>query len=252
VDNQTAVIVNGEEIGLRDLLHGYKVRHGAQFLEEAIRHALIRQAAGSAPIRDEDLQQAADDFRRQFGLYEAEPTHQWLASQGLSVQDFEERLAATILARRVRDQVSDGQVDSYFAANRAAMDQASVSRIVVAEEEVAAELLAQIAEEGADFAAVAREYSTDEATRQAGGFAGPASRASLGADAEALVFGSEAGQTVGPVKTDGGWAILRVETLRPAQLDEATREHIKDLLFGQWLQEQRAKASIETPLLAEL
>jgi putative peptide maturation system protein len=253
LDNQTALIVNGEEIGLRDLLHGFKVRHGLQLMEEAITEVLIRQAAAEIPpVSDGELQQAADAFRRSAGLYEVAATEQWLQQNGLSLEDWEERLASQLAFEKLRDHVAGSQVESNFAANRTAFDRATISQILVAEEEIAAELLAQITEEGADFASLAREYSTDEATRMRGGYVGPVNRAGLGAEAEALVFGASPGQAVGPVKTDRGWVVLRVEEVVPGQLDDATREQIKDSLFWQWLQQQRQKASVETPLLDEI
>ena len=90
MDNSTAVIVNGESIGVRDLLHGMKVRQGAQFLEAAIQDALIRQAAGKdAKVSDEELQAAADELRRSMGLFDSETTHQWLKQSGISVEDLE-------------------------------------------------------------------------------------------------------------------------------------------------------------------
>jgi putative peptide maturation system protein len=253
LDNQTALIVNGEEISLRELLHGMRVRHGLQFVEEAVTDAIIRQAAADLPpVTDEELQQAADAFRRSAGLYEVAATEQWLKQNGLSLEDWEERLLGQLTYGKVRDHVASDQVESSFAANRTAFDRATVSQIVVAEEEVAAELVAQINEEGADFAALAREYSTDEATRVRGGYLGPVNRTGLGAEAEALVFGASPGQTVGPVKTEHGWLVLRVEEVTPGQLDDATREQIKDGLFWQWMQQQRQKASVETPVLEEI
>jgi putative peptide maturation system protein len=250
VNTQTALIVDGESISTRDLLHGYKVRHGAQFLEEAIIDTLIRQAGRELPPVDTvELQKAADEFRRQTGLFEVQATEAWLKQNGLSLEDWEERLSAQLIARRLRDRVTADQVEAYFASNRAALDRAVVSQILVGEEEVAAELLAQITEEGADFAQVAREYSRDEVTRARGGYLGPIGRSTLGAEAEALVFGASTGQTVGPAKTDRGWLVLRVEDLNPAELDDGTREQIKDALFWEWLQQRRAKARVETPVL---
>ena len=77
-------------------------------------------------------------------------------------------------------------------------------------------------------------------------------RPALGAEAEPLVFGASPGQVVGPAKTPRGWSIIRVEAISPAQLDDETREQIKDALFHQWLRQQREKAAVEIPLLKEV
>lgn len=250
MDNQTAVIVNGEPIGLHDLLHTLKVQQGAQFVEGVVADAIVRQAARELPPpTDAELQQAADEFRRSSGLYEADDTLNWLKQNGLTVDAWEERLERDMVARKVRDHVTEGQVEAYFSSNRAALDRATVAQVVVSDEEVAAELLAQIAEEGSDFAAVAREHSVDPISRERGGYVGPVGRGALGAEGEALVFNAQPGQVVGPIRTEGGWMLLRVESVSPAQLDDATREQIKDTLFREWLQQQRSRASVETPIL---
>ena len=250
MDNQTAVIVNDEQIAVRDLLHTLKVQQGAQFVEGAVMDAIVRQAAREIPPpTDAELQQAADEFRRSTGLYESEETLNWLKQAGLTVEAWEERLERDLIARKVRDHVTEGQVEAYFSSNRAALDRATVAQVVVGGEEVAAELLAQIAEEGADFGAVAREHSIDPISRERGGYVGPVGRGALGADGEALVFNAQPGQVVGPIRTEGGWMLLRVDSVAPAQLDDGTREQIKETLFREWLQQQRTRARVETPIL---
>lgn len=253
MDNSTALVVNGQQVGLRDLIHGYKVRHGAHFLEEAVTDAIIRQEAEAlgAP-GDDELQQAADEFRRAAGLYEVGDTEAWLKQQGISLEEWEERLTGELLYRRVRDKVTATGVEDFFATNRAGMDRATICQIVVEDEDIAAELLAQINEEGVDFGSVAREYSIDERSKQQGGYVGTVVRPALGAEAEALVFGAGPGKVVGPAKTPRGWAVIRVEAITPASLDDETREQIKDALFHQWLRQQREKAKVEIPLLEEV
>ena len=64
-----------------------------------------------------------------------------------------------------------------------------------------------------------------------------------------MVFGAQSGDVVGPVRTDEGWHLIKVEAVRHAMLDDATREHLKSLLFREWLTEQRGKAQITMPIL---
>src|SRR5262245_52951507 len=131
MENTRALVVNGEEIGLRDLLRGYKARRGTQLFEEAIVDAIIRQAARDLPaVTHAELQEAADDFRRSAALYEVKDTEEWLRRTGLSVDDWEARLETQINVRRLRARITDRQVEDYFATNRASLDQATVSQIV--------------------------------------------------------------------------------------------------------------------------
>src|SRR5439155_21948230 len=134
-----------EQIAVRDLLHTLKVQQGAQFVEGAVMDAIVRQAAREIPPpTDAELQQAADEFRRSTGLYESEETLNWLKQAGLTVEAWEERLERDLVARKVRDRVTEGQIEAYFSSNRAALDRATVAQIVVSDDAVAAERLAQV------------------------------------------------------------------------------------------------------------
>jgi len=66
---------------------------------------------------------------------------------------------------------------------------------------------------------------------------------------ESAVFGASAGKLTGPIKTDQGWCLIKVEALHPATLNDTTRPKIVSSLFAEWLDEQRRKARVSLPLL---
>jgi parvulin-like peptidyl-prolyl isomerase len=125
-----------------------------------------------------------------------------------------------------------------------------IYQLVLKDEEIARELRAQIIEDGADFHALARQYSNAVDTRLAGGYVGQRRRTDLEAAVEAAVFGAQPPAVVGPLKTDNGWELIRVEALHPAILDDSLRGMISQQLFDEWLSEQYRKARISLPLLA--
>jgi len=249
-----ALEVNGEGIALSDVLSYAKFSGEMGFLQAAADAALIRQAAESrgVTVSDAELQQSADQFRDARGLHGAAQTRDWLAARHLSFGEWESLLEAEVLVRKMRDALTGGHVAHYFAGHRLEFDAAVISQIVVRDEGVARELRAQVLEDVADFHALARQHSTDEATRAAGGYLGPVKRPALAAAAQAAVFGARAGEVVGPVRTDAGWQLIKVEALRPATLDEATREEIKSLLLNEWLSDQRSRARISALLFDQV
>ena len=87
----TALEVNGEAVSLADVLRLAKMRGQLRFVEEALDAALIRQAAAGRGITaaDEELQQAADDFRAAHGLHTAQATLGWLESRRLTFEDWD-------------------------------------------------------------------------------------------------------------------------------------------------------------------
>ena len=246
-----ALEINGETISLQEVLRFAKWRGESTFIKDAADAVLIRQAAVELGIRasDEELQQAADDFRAERDLYDAETTEEWLVANYLSYEEWEALLEDEIIKRKLRDVLTGGSVEKYFAEQGLSFDAAAVSRLVLKAEDIARELRAQIVEDGANFHTLAREHSIDLATRPAGGYSGLVRRSEMEAAMEAAVFGAQPGKTVGPIKTCDGWELVKVEALHPATLDDGMRETIKSLLFSEWLTERRLKAKISVPLL---
>lgn len=250
-DDIPALTVNGEALSLADVLAYAKLNEQLQALHSAQEAELIRQAARQRglAISDEELQEAADQFRATRELHDAERTTLWFQQYHLSFAEWEFWLESGILRRKLSDSLAAAQTEQYFATNRLNFETAELSQLVVKEEDVARELRLQITDEGADFHALARQYSIDEKTRPAGGYKGPVARAKLAAVVEAAVFGATPGAIVGPFKLPAGWTLFKVEALCRAVLDEARRAQVGDLIFAEWLAEAKRKAKTTWPLL---
>jgi putative peptide maturation system protein len=248
-----ALEVNGEEISLYDLLKLAKLEGKLQFIQDAVDVALIRKTAADLGITvsDEELQRAADDFRASRELHDTTVTEAWLADNHLSYVDWESLLEQQILKSKLREALTNGKVDQHFAEHGLSFDSAAISRLVAKTEDIAKELRAQLIEDGADFHALTRQHSIDEATKHAGGYAGRVQREALPAAVEAAVFGGKPGKVIGPVKTDDGWELVKIESLHPATLDDSLRETIKSQLFDEWLSERRSKARVKAHLLED-
>lgn len=250
----SAVTVNGQAVSLQEALMQAFWREELGFLNDAADAVLIRQAARERGITvtDAELQQAADTFRVARGLYKANAMQDWLTTRGRSIEDWEAYLEYRVLASKVRQAITEGKVEQFFAENKAGYDAATISQITTADEGVAEELRSQIVDDGADFYALARKYSTDAATKCAGGYVGILSRSVMAPVMAAAVFGARPGEVIGPIKTEQGFTLVKVEAHNPAQLNSATREAIQATLFDQWLREQRGKAQITQPVLEAL
>jgi len=108
-----------------------------------------------------------------------------------------------------------------------------------------AEGIAKIARSGADFAELARKHSQDEGTRDQGGDLGWFGRGRMVKEFEDAVFGHKPGEIVGPVKSQFGWHIIKVEGFRPAQvrpLDEVREQVRFKLLEGNAAKEAETRA----------
>ena len=118
------------------------------------------------------------------------------------------------------------------------------------EVEAVKKLLAQ----GASFEAIAMERSRDQATRFNGGDLGYFTTDIMPEAYEAALKGAKAGQLVGPVTVENGFALVRIEDVRAEQaipLDAARPQIVRFLTYDRirdLLEKLRAKAKVE-PLI---
>lgn len=81
--------------------------------------------------------------------------------------------------------------------------------ILVADEATALEVKKKL-EDGADFAELAKEYSTDTVSAEKGGDLGSFGKGQMVAEFEQAAYGLEVGQVSDPVQTEHGWHIIEV------------------------------------------
>ncbi len=150
-----------------------------------------------------------------------------------------------------------------FVAEQPAQTEIRASHILVASEEEAKEIVKQL-EGGADFAAVAKEKSTDPSAKQNGGDLGYFTAGEMVPEFSQAVFAMETGDSSkAPVKSQFGWHVIKVVDKRPKvppSLEE-TRGQIEEVLSGElltaYLTSLRTTAKVEkfnsdgTPIAAE-
>ncbi|MCU0915106.1 MAG: peptidyl-prolyl cis-trans isomerase [Planctomycetes bacterium] len=163
-----------------------------------------------------------------------------LTRQALSQQLMNDQLAAKI-------HITDSDLQMYYAANKdkyTEPEQAQISHVLVREEGQANELLKR-ARDGADFAALAKELSLDEATKSSGGRI--AQEVTKGAyvpgigdanEINAAIFAAGAPAVLEkPFKTEKGWEVIKVEQKRAAR--QKSFEEVSQQVAMQLLRQKR-------------
>src|SRR5262245_17521307 len=197
---------------------------------QALAGQLVQQQARQVglSVTPEDLQAAADAFRRAHGLHTAAATRTWLDGQGLTVGDFEAGLEECLLAARLKHHQTAAQADESFSARRTDFERLQVAQVLVGREDLARELASQVRDEGRGLEEVAREHGLPVARYLL-------FRKDLGGPLAGPLANAGAGELVGPVATPEGFALAVVEERLPAELDGAARQAIQDELFDAWL-----------------
>ena len=94
-------------------------------------------------------------------------------------------------------------------------DEVQARHILLKDDETAKEIAKKLTE-GADFAALAREMSEDEGSRDSGGNLGYFTNDMLEAKFTQVAFATQKGDISEPFETDYGWHILQVQNRRKA------------------------------------
>lgn len=236
-------------------------------LENVIEQAFIEQKAAEAGITvtDQEVQEAIE---RAFGFTGEEPAPaapadagvtttrpadtmtreefneayknflETLKTQaGLSESQYRQILRGELLRNKVRELVTADVPPTALHVH---------ARHILVETEEEAQQVRQRLLDGEDFAAVAKEVSTDTSTAEKGGDLGWFGLGKMVPEFEKVAFNQPVGKISEPVKSQYGYHIIEVlerdenRALSPSELDEARRDR-----FRQWLDEQRATSDIQ-------
>ena len=126
----------------------------------------------------------------------------------------------------------------------AVQPQVRAAHILVPSEEAARQVKEDLAR-GADFAALARERSTDPGSKEKGGDLDWFSRGVMASEFEQAAFQLEPGTISEPVKTQFGWHIIKVlEKSEARPVVPNVLEQARDSRYDTWLKEQRASSTV--------
>ena len=219
-----------------------------RILEEIATCNIIESKAAELgiDISDEEIQQAADEFRLSNNLHYIETTWQWLNKNHLSLDDFEALIRTNILTKKLVQHLFSDRVQSFFCEHRLDYAGAAIYEVILDDEDLAIELFGALEEGEISFYDIANRYESDPARRRSGGYCGVLQRQQLKPEVSAAVFAASAPQLLKPIVTSIGVHLILVEEIIQPQLDEELRNQIMSALFSQWLQQELEEVQIVT------
>jgi peptidyl-prolyl cis-trans isomerase C len=143
--------------------------------------------------------------------------------------------------------VTDEEVAKYYEDNKntfMAPERIKAKHILVKTEEEALNVKAEL-DKGADWDELAKKYSTDKSNATRGGDLGYFSRGRMAKEFDEGAFSLEIGKIGGPVKTQFGYHLIKVEDKKPAeqqtleQVDKQIRTKLLGLKREQKMDESR-------------
>jgi parvulin-like peptidyl-prolyl isomerase len=158
-------------------------------------------------------------------------------SAQMSETDFRKMVEVTILRRKLQKAIADKEPTSVEQVH---------ARHILVENLAEANQVEQLLSQGADFASLAMEYSTDTGTSSKGGDLGWFPRGVMDKTFEDAAFSLAVNQISQPITTTYGIHIIQVlghEQNRP--LDQAQLQQRESTALDNWLQTTRLTAKIE-------
>ncbi|MDJ0739714.1 MAG: peptidylprolyl isomerase [Gammaproteobacteria bacterium] len=258
----------GVAIGARGDQLGLLTRLREEAMELMIDQELIRQAAEAQGIEvaADDIDVVVSQLR---DIFETDEAFQMrLQQEGFTEEGYRRHIERMLKAKRYVDDiraaeplVDDATLEAYYKDNTLRLtlpERVRVSHILLSWKPLGSpddraalheqmKPILERARNGEDFAALAREFSEDEATREIGGDTGLFHRGQMVPAFEAVAFALQPGEISDPVETPYGLHILRVEERREPRLlpldeiREALREHISEERAEQAVEAEKAR-----------
>ncbi len=204
-----------------------------QVLTQMIRTEIVRQGAADLglDVTDEELDERWEQETIFAGSEEA--LLQTIADLGFTVDEAYDQLRAIVLQDKLVEQFS-AEIDVSDGRLRELYDQrldsnyrtAKSAHILVETEEEANEILGLL-EGGADFAELAIERSVDTFSGEQGGDLGFNARGQFVPEFDDAVWNADVGELIGPVETQFGFHIIRVDEFQTTSFADA-RDSLRD------------------------
>lgn len=197
------------------------------------RNELDQEAAGlQISVTDDEVQTRLTDLKQQYFQGDETKYQAELTAQGLTEEQVLEDLRFQALSDKLYAKVtegvtvSDAEIQAYYDANKETQfknpESRKVAHILVKTKKEADAVKARL-DKGEDFATVAKEVSTDEGTKQAGGEL-VAVKGQTVAPFEKAAYALETGAISDPVKSEFGFHVIKaLEDVKPeaiSPLDE--------------------------------
>lgn len=230
---ETVVETDAGNVTKEEFYQELKDSSGEQVLQQLVLKTILQN---NYEVKDAEVDKEIEKYKEQYG-------EQWesiLTQSGYADEEaFREDLRINLLQQKAVTEdieVTDEEVQTRYDHMQTDL---VASHILVADEKTAKEVSQKLAD-GEDFAALAKEYSTDTQTAPNGGELGQFSAGSMVAEFENAAYDLEIGEISEPVKTEYGYHIIKVtdrvevEDVEPLEdIEDTLRKEIKNSKVSQ-------------------
>ncbi|WP_462411797.1 peptidylprolyl isomerase [Neobacillus sp. Marseille-QA0830] len=255
--------INGQSITKDDLYSEMVKQYGSATVDQMIADKIVASEATKkkVTVSNSEVNKQIDALKKSYGGEDM--FNQMIASNNTTLSQVKSDLKNYLTIKKLLEpqiKITEDEMKTYFEENKdsfAQPEQVKASHILVADEATANEVKQKL-NDGADFAELAKQYSTDSGTKDDGGELGYFGKGDMVAEFEDVAFSLDVNQISDPVKTDYGYHIIKVEDKKAAteaNYDDS-KATIKDTLIDQkldteytsWLEKKKKSYKIENTL----
>ena len=200
-------------------------------------------ASQDVKISDNDVKKQFDTTRKQ-SFPKEKDFQNFLRTSGMNIEDLLYRVKLDQLSTKLRekitkgkDKVTDAQIRAYYNKNKArfAQPERRDLRIVLTKTKAKADQAKSRLQAGESFKTVAKALSIDQASKSQGGVLLAVAKGQQEKALDDAVFKAQKGALTGPVKTQFGYYVFKVQKITKAsqQTLEQAKETIRSLLASQ-------------------
>ncbi|WP_263297657.1 peptidylprolyl isomerase [Neobacillus bataviensis] len=255
--------INGKAITKNDLYNEMVKQYGSETVDQLIANKIVASEATNQKITvsESDVNKQIEKLQESYGGEEA--FNSALESNNTELSAVKEEMKNYLTIKKLLEpeiKITEEEIKTYFEENKdsfAQAEQVKASHILVADEKTAKEVKQKL-ENGGDFTALAKEYSTDDSTKDQGGELGYFSKGDMVTEFDNAAFSLPVNQISDPVKTEYGYHIIKVEAKKEAKEAnyDVSKAEIKELLLEQkieteystWLEEKKKDYDIKNTL----
>jgi foldase protein PrsA len=229
-----------------------------QGLRDQVMQFLVSSEWINGEAKDQDVKITDAEVQKQFAQtkkqsFPKEKDFQtFLKNSGMTQADLLFRVRLDSLSTKLRtkitkgkDTVTDAQISAYYNKNkkRFAQPERRDLRLVLTKTKAKADQALAALKSGQDFTKVAKKYSVDQASKAQGGSLLGVAKGQQEKALDDAVFSAQKGQLKGPVKTQFGYYVFKVQKITKAsqQTLEQSKATIKQLLASQGQQKALEK-----------
>lgn len=238
-------------------------QYGAQTLDALISDKIIELevAKNKVEISSEEVDKEVESMANYYGGMEA--LDNAMKSYNMTMEDMKDNVKMNLSLKKLVGSniiISDEEIVSYFEENKEKFnqeEQVSASHILVESEELAKEIREKLVA-GEDIAELAKEYSTDEGTKNNGGNLGFFGRGEMVESFDKAAFTLNIGEISEPIKSNYGYHVIIVNEKKEAKLAnlEDSKDDIKEMLleaqipeaFNEWYEQKITEYKVTNKL----